>query len=63
MSIEGIALGHFSVLPKEYTNPTKQSCQHHKVFHSFLFDYRKQSSDTTTSHINLLIVLLKDKKY
>ena len=48
MPIEGIALEHFSSVPKTDINSTTPSCQSHAVFHSFLSDDRKQDSDTTT---------------
>ena len=48
MPIEGIALEHFSAVPKTDINSTTPSCQRHAVFHSFLSDDRKQDSDTTT---------------
>ena len=63
MSIEGIALEHFSELPKAGINSTTKSLQRHTVFHYFLSDDSKQYSDTTTAHINRLIALLKDKHY
>ena len=62
MSIEGIALGHFSALPKTDINSTTPSRQLHVLFHSFLSDYRKQDGATTTAHRKRLISLLKNKK-
>ena len=62
MSIEGIALGHFSELPKADNNSTTPSHQRHAVFHSFLSDYIKQDAATTTSSRKHLISLLKEKK-
>ena len=35
VSIEGIALGHFSALPQKNLNSTTPSHQHHAVFHCF----------------------------
>ena len=50
MSIEGIALEHFSALPKVDINTTTQPRQRHAVFHYFLSDDSKQDSATTTAH-------------
>ena len=63
MSIEVIALEHFSALPKADINTTTPSCQRHVVFHSFLSDDSKQDAATTTTHSKCLISLLKEKKY
>ena len=63
MSIEGIALEHFSSLPKADINTTTPSRQRHAVFHSFLSDDSKQDADTTTAHRKRLILLLKEKHY
>ena len=63
VSIEGIVLENFSVLPKADINSTTQSHQHHAVFHYFLSYDNKQDAATTTAHIKRLISLLKDKKY
>ena len=62
VSIEGIELEHFSALPKIGINSTTPTRQRHPVFHSFLYDDRKQYSDTTNAHSKSLISLLKDKK-
>ena len=62
MYIEGIALEHFSALPKADLNSTTTSRQRYAVFHSFLSDHRKLDSATTTTHSQHLISLLKDKK-
>ena len=62
MSIEGIALEHFSELPKAYINSITPSRQCHAVFHSFLSDDSKQDSDTNTTHRKHLISLIKEKK-
>ena len=53
---------HFSAAPKEDINSSTLSRQRHSVFHYFLSDNSKQYSATTTSHIKLLISLLKNKK-
>ena len=50
MSIEGIALEHFSALPKADINSTTPSHQRHAVFHSFLSEDSKQDAATTTAH-------------
>ena len=49
-------------LPNSDINSTTPSRQRHVLFHSFLSDDSKQDADTTTTHINHLISLLKDKK-
>ena len=63
MSIEGIALEHFSSVPQADTKSSTISRQRHAVFHSFLSEDSKQDAATTTAHIKRLISLLKDKKY
>ena len=62
VSIEGIALEHFSVVSQTNINSTTPSRQCHAVFHSFWSDDSKQDAATTTAHINRFISLLKDKK-
>ena len=59
MSIEGIALEHFSALPQTETKSSTKSCPRHAVFHPFLSDYSKQDSATTTAHSKRLIEMLK----
>ena len=51
MSIEGIALEHFSAFPKAYINTTTPSRQRHAAFQYFSSDDSKQDSATTTAHI------------
>ena len=63
VSIEGIALEHFSALPKIDINSTTPSCQHHAAFHYFKSDDIKQDANTTTAHRKRLISLPKEKKY
>ena len=63
VSIEGIALEHFSSLPKSYANSTTPSHQRRVVFHSSLSDDSKQDAATTTAHSKRFISLLKDKNY
>ena len=55
MSIEAIALEHFSAFPKTDSNSTTPSRQRHAVFHSFLSDDSKQDASTTNSHSKRLI--------
>ena len=60
MSIEGIALEHFSALPNSGINSSIESCPRHAVFHYFLSDDSKQDTSTTTSHSKHFIELLKE---
>ena len=62
MSIESIALEHFSELPKSNIKPSKISRRRHAVFHYFLSDDSKQDSATSTVHRKRLISLLKNRK-
>ena len=62
MSIEGIALEHFSELPQTEINSSTKPCPRHAVFQYFLSDDSKQDAATTTAHINRLIELLKNQK-
>ena len=62
MSIEGIALEHFSAAPQADINSSTLSRPRHAVFHSFLSDNSKQDAATTTAHSKLLIPLLKNKQ-
>ena len=62
MSIEGIALEHFSAAPQAYINSSTLSRPRHAVFHSFLSDDSKHDAATTTAHSKRLISLLKNKK-
>ena len=55
MSIEGIALGHFSALPHTNINSTTPSRQRHALLHSFLYDDGKQYFSTTTANSKRLI--------
>ena len=61
MSIEGIALEHFSEAPQSDISPSLLPFPRHTVFHSFLSDDSKQDADTTTAHSKRLISLLKKK--
>ena len=62
VSIEVIALEHFSAAPKADIKSSTLSRQRHAVFHSFLSDDRKQYAATTTAHSKRLILLPKNKK-
>ena len=62
MSIEGIALEHFSAAPQADINSSSFSRPWHAVFHSFLSDDSKQDATTTTAHSKRLISFLKNKK-
>ena len=59
VSIQGIALEHFSALPQTELKAFTKPCPRHLVFHSFFSDYSKQDSATTTAHRKLLIELFK----
>ena len=50
VSIEGIALEHFSAAPQADINSSTLSRPRHAVFHSFLSDDSKQDAATTTAH-------------
>ena len=62
VSIEGIALEHFSAAPHADINSFTLSRSRHAVFHSFLSDDSKQDAATTTAHSKRLISLLKNKQ-
>ena len=62
VSIEGIALEHFSAATHTDINSSTLSRPRHAVFHSFLSDDSKQDAATTTAHSKLLISLLKNEK-
>ena len=55
MSIEGIALEHFSELPQANINSTTPSRQRNAVFNYLLSDDSKQDATTSTAHIKSLI--------
>ena len=50
VSIEIIALENFSALPNTWIKVSTKSCTRHAVFRSFLWDYIKPDSVTTTTH-------------
>ena len=60
MSIEGIALEHFSALPQTEINASTEPYPRHAVFNSFKLDDNKQYSATTTAHRNRSMELLKN---
>ena len=62
MSLEGIALEHFSAGPQEDINSTTPSRPRHAVFHYFLSENSKQNSASTTAHSKRLISLLNNKQ-
>ena len=62
MSIEGIALEHFSASPQADINSSTLSRPRHAVFHSFSSDDSKQDAATTNSHSKRLISLLNNKQ-
>ena len=62
VSIEGIALEHFSAAPQADINSSTISRPRHSVFHYFLSDDSKHDASTTTAHIKRLISLLKNKQ-
>ena len=62
VSIEGIALEHFSAAPQADINSYTLSCPRHAVFNSFLSDDSKQDAATTTAHSKRLISLIKNKQ-
>ena len=63
VSIEGIALEHFSAAPQEDINSSTITRQRHVVFHSFLSDNSKQDAATNNTHSKQLISFLKNKNY
>ena len=60
MSIEGIALEHFSSAPQKDIKSSTLSRPRHAVFHSFLSDDSKQDAATNTAQSKRLIS--SDKK-
>ena len=61
MSIEGIALEHFSALPQIEINSSTEPCPRDVVFRLFLLIDSKQDSASDTAHSNFLIKLFKKK--
>ena len=59
--IEGIALEHLRAPTHIKTAGTTQARTCHAVFHSFLFNDRKQDSATTIAHSKHIIELLKQQ--
>ena len=62
LSIEVIALEHFSAAPQEDINSTTPSHPRHAVFHPFLSDDSRQDASTNTAHSKRLILLLKNEQ-
>ena len=62
VSIEGIALEHFSAAPQADINSSTLSRPRHAAFHYFVSDDSKQDAVTTTAHRKRLMSLLKNKK-
>ena len=62
MSIEGIALEHFSAAPQADINSSTLSRPRHAVFNYFLSENIKQDAATTTVHSKRLISLPKNKQ-
>ena len=62
LSIEGIALEHFSAATQADINSSTLSHPRHAVFHSFLSEDSKQDANTITAHIIKLISFLKNKQ-
>ena len=62
VSIDDIALEHFSAVPQADINSSTLSRKSHAVFHHFLSDNSKHDAATTTAHIKRLISFLRDKK-
>ena len=62
MSIEGIALEHFSAAthPGMVSGPESWICR--AVFHVFLSNYIKQDADTTAAHRKHRILLSKQQE-
>ena len=58
MSIDGIALEHFSELPYTEIKALTKICPRHAVFHYLLSYDGKQDAATTTAHRKSLIQLL-----
>ena len=54
-------MAQFSAPKQTEATATPQSCTRHDVFHSFLYDERKQYSTTTTVHIKSIIELLNHR--
>ena len=62
VSIEGIALEHFSALSQTKINSSTKLYPRHAVLHYFLSGDIKQDSATTNEQSKILIELLKTKK-
>ena len=62
VSIEGIALEHFTATPQADINSSTLSRPWHAVFNSILYDNSKQDAASTTVHSKQLLSLLKKKR-
>ena len=62
VSIEGIALDHLSATTYPETVSVQESCTHHAISHSFLYDDRKTDSTTTAAHSKHIMGFLKQQK-
>ena len=61
MSIDGVALEHFSTTYQETSSYSLHSRTWHAVFHSVMYDNSKQDAATTDAHSELIIELLEKK--
>ena len=55
MSIERIALDHFSATTHPETVSVPEPRTYHAMFHSFLYDDRKKDSTRTAAHSKYII--------
>ena len=62
MSIEGVALEHYSALPQTEINSFAKACPLHAVFRSFLSDDSKHYSATTNTLSKRSIGLIEKQK-
>ena len=60
MSIEGVALEHLSATYQEISSSSSHSRTCHAVFHSFLYDKRK-NTPTTAVHSKQIIDILENR--
>ena len=61
MSIEVIALDHFSATKKTETETTPKAQKFNAVFHLFLYYDRKQDAATAIAHIKRISEFLKQR--
>ena len=62
MSIEGIALEHFSNTDQETSSSALHIRTRHSVFHFFLSDNSKQDAATTAAHNKIIIEISEKQK-